>query len=215
MVTECLINWLVRLIVDITDLIDGTCAKKKSKLESWWILLTFSSTKHNKAHKAQRQIVSNSNVISCLFSLFYIIIIWIFLGLISHWAPEKKDNRLLGVENNQKLYQAEPLPLPSSSHWPDPLSSTVVATSGTEMWNSIFLCPAGRGCSNTSEGCSTGPLKKTETITTPLNSSLWKVPMITLMPEQLKGWDILFWPTTDISQSTDMQPGDTVLCVHL
>lgn len=124
---------------------------------------------------------------------------------------------LLKNTNNHKVagseYQAENLPLPSSSGWPGPLPSTMAATSGTEMWNSIFLCPAGRGCSNTSEGCSAGALRTAETITTALNSSLHKVPTIKLAPERLTGWDILFWSTTDISQSADMQPGDTEVCV--
>lgn len=64
-----------------------------------------------------------------------------------------------------------PLPPPSSSPpssssscWSAPLRSTAAATSGAEMWNSIFFCPAGSGCSNTSDGCSAGPLRTEDTI---------------------------------------------------
>lgn len=58
-----------------------------------------------------------------------------------------------------KLSGQKVLPWTSMSGWPGPCPSTAAATSGTEMWNSIFLGPVGFGFSNTSEGCSAGALR--------------------------------------------------------
>lgn len=60
-----------------------------------------------------------------------------------------------------KLGGQKVLPSTSTSARARPLPSTAAAASGTEMWNSIFLGPAGFGLSNTSEGCSTGALRPT------------------------------------------------------
>lgn len=81
------------------------------------------------------------------------------------------------------------------------------------MWNSIFLGPAGLGCSNTSEGCSAGALRTAEANTTTATATLKsfhthkKKNLLSFWPL----WDFFFHNflcfEPDISQSTNTQPG--------
>lgn len=138
---------------------------------------------------------------------------------ITFCSGKKRDNRLLSNENNPKLlevnikqspylclhHQADPAHfLPP---WLPPLEPKCEIQFSSGQWGG-----AARTHRRAAAPEHWGQRRQSAL---PSTAASKKVPTINLAPERLQGWDILFWSTADISQSTNMQPGDIEVCVYL